>query len=214
MSLTVDIESGNYNEPISSLVLLLLLHSSIFNPPPLHIYIYIYIYTMSDIFLYMLLNISNDLNLKSYHVNALIFYAQNLEMSKLYFTESSYWAIWVLIVIWFSNIKLHDHKWIHTFTHIYTHTHTHVDTYIYIYICVCVCVPMYSSATVYYIYIYIYIYICVCVCVCVCVCGAFNKFPDFFVQAFKIVVDSWKFSMLLLYILWDDWPILMISGSN
>ena len=33
-------------------------------------------------------------------------------------------------------------------------------------------------------------------------------------QAFKIVIDSWKFSMLLLYIVWDDWPILMISGSN
>ena len=44
--------------------------------------------------------------------------------------------------------------------------------------------------------------------------SAFNKFPDFFVQAFKIVVDSWKFSMLLLYILWDDWPIFMISASN
>ena len=45
--------------------------------------------------------------------------------------------------------------------------------------------------------------------------GAFNKFPDFFfVQAFKIVVDTWKFTMLLLYILWDDWPIFMISGSN
>ena len=44
--------------------------------------------------------------------------------------------------------------------------------------------------------------------------GAFNKFPDFFVQAFKIVIDSWKFSMLLLYIFWDDWPIFMISGSN
>ena len=29
----------------------------------------------------------------------------------------------------------------------------------------------------------------------------------FFVQAFKIVVRSWKFSRLLLYILWDDWPI-------
>ena len=52
--------------------------------------------------------------------------------------------------------------------------------------------------------IYIYIYMCVC--------GGFNKFPDFFVQAFKIVIDSWKFSMLLLYILWDDWPIFMISG--
>ena len=37
--------------------------------------------------------------------------------------------------------------------------------------------------------------------------GVFNKFPDFFVRAFKIVVDSWKFSILLLYILWDDWPI-------
>ena len=39
-------------------------------------------------------------------------------------------------------------------------------------------------------------------------------FPDIFVQAFKIVVDSWKFVMLLLYILWDDWPLFMISGSN
>ena len=45
-------------------------------------------------------------------------------------------------------------------------------------------------------------------------CGAFNKFPDFFVQVFKIVVDSWKFTLLLLYILWDDWLIFMISGSN
>ena len=36
----------------------------------------------------------------------------------------------------------------------------------------------------------------------------------FFVQAFKIVVDSWKFSTLLLYSLWDDGPIFMISGSN
>ena len=45
--------------------------------------------------------------------------------------------------------------------------------------------------------------------------GAFNKFPDFFVQGFKVVVDSWKFTMLLLYILWDDWrPIFMISASN
>ena len=40
------------------------------------------------------------------------------------------------------------------------------------------------------------------------------SFQTFFVQAFKIVIDSWKFHMLLLYILWDDWPIFMISGSN
>ena len=39
-------------------------------------------------------------------------------------------------------------------------------------------------------------------------------FQTFFVWVFKIVVDSWKFSMLLLYILWNDWPIFMISGSN
>ena len=40
------------------------------------------------------------------------------------------------------------------------------------------------------------------------------SFQTFFVQAFKIGVDSWKFPMLLLYILWDDWPIFMISASN
>ncbi len=44
--------------------------------------------------------------------------------------------------------------------------------------------------------------------------GAYNKFPDIFVQALKIVIDSWKFIMLLLYILWDDRPIFMISASN
>ena len=40
------------------------------------------------------------------------------------------------------------------------------------------------------------------------------SFQTFFVQAFKIVEDSWRFSLLLLYILCDDWPIFMISGSN
>ena len=39
-------------------------------------------------------------------------------------------------------------------------------------------------------------------------------FQTFFLQAFKIAVDSWKFSILLLYILWDDWPIFKISDSN
>ena len=40
------------------------------------------------------------------------------------------------------------------------------------------------------------------------------SFQTFFVWAFKIVVDSWKFTRLLLYILWDGWPIFMISASN
>ena len=61
-----------------------------------------------------------------------------------------------------------------------------------------------SSSLSLSIYLSIYIYIW----------GSFNKFPDFFVQAFKIVIDSWKFSTLLLYILWGDWPIFMISASN
>ena len=57
----------------------------------------------------------------------------------------------------------------------------------------------FSPKKYYKLYIYIY---------------TFNEFPDFFVETFKIVVDSCKFTMLLLYILWDDWPIFMISGSN
>ena len=40
------------------------------------------------------------------------------------------------------------------------------------------------------------------------------NFQTFFLHGFKIVIDSGKFSMLLLYILWDDRPIFMISGSN
>ena len=40
------------------------------------------------------------------------------------------------------------------------------------------------------------------------------SFQTFFVQVFKIVVDSEKFGMLLLYIFWDDWLIFMISGSK
>ena len=53
------------------------------------------------------------------------------------------------------------------------------------------------------IYIYIYIYEVPSI-----------SFQTFFVLAFKIAVDSWKFTMLLLYMLWDDWPIFMISGLN
>ena len=71
----------------------------------------------------------------------------------------------------------------------------HIYIYAYTYVCVCV-------------------WVCMCVCVYVCVCGTFSKFPDLFVQVFRIVVDTWKFSMLLPYILWDDWPIFMISGSK
>ena len=56
-----------------------------------------------------------------------------------------------------------------------------------------------------YIYIYIYIYIYVVHSI---------SSHSFFWQAFKIVVDYWKFSILLLYILQDDWPIFMISASN
>ena len=40
------------------------------------------------------------------------------------------------------------------------------------------------------------------------------SFQAFFIWASKIVVDSWKFSLLLLYILWDDWPVFMISSSK
>ena len=54
-----------------------------------------------------------------------------------------------------------------------------------------------------YIYIYIYIYVRTSI-----------SFLTIFVQAFKIVVVSWKFNILWLYIWWDDWTISMISGSK
>ena len=37
------------------------------------------------------------------------------------------------------------------------------------------------------------------------------SFQAFFIWAFKIAVDSWKFTKLLLYNLWDDWPILLFQ---
>ena len=43
---------------------------------------------------------------------------------------------------------------------------------------------------------------------------AYDKFLYFFVWVFKIVVDFWKLTTLLLYMLWDDWQIFMISVSN
>ena len=111
--------------------------------------------------------------------------------------------------------------------------------YIYKYIYVCVCVDIYI-----YIYIYGCMCVCVCVSVCVWVRFSqpvlsvwsiqitayfynivrfttiwhFNIWLQWvhwhFLQAFNIVVDSWKFTMLLLYILWDDWLIFMISVSK
>ena len=49
------------------------------------------------------------------------------------------------------------------------------------------------------------------------VCCAFNTFPDIFLQAFEIGVDSWKFSILLLYIslkLVDKFPYLGSSVES
>ena len=43
--------------------------------------------------------------------------------------------------------------------------------------------------------------------------GAFNKFPDFLYRHLKLSYTL-ENSLLLLYILWDDWPIFMISGSK
>ena len=43
--------------------------------------------------------------------------------------------------------------------------------------------------------------------------GAYDKFPDFFRVGIKIIVDSWKFSMWLLYILWDDWLIFKSTAT-
>ena len=56
----------------------------------------------------------------------------------------------------------------------------------------------------------IYVYICIYIYIYIYEVHTIR----FFVWAFKIVIDSWKFSMLLLYILWDGRPTFMISDSN
>ena len=102
--------------------------------------------------------------------------------------------------------------WVNQYKHTLIQTHTlmfprtpgctptHIHTYIYIYI--------------YNIYIYIYIsivrknvYTFMCAYVYIYAVPSISL-QTFFVQAFKIVVDSSKFNRLLLYILWDDWPFL------
>ena len=57
----------------------------------------------------------------------------------------------------------------------------HICMYTFIYICVYV----YTC-----IYIYIYMYTYVCVSMFLYIRGLFNKFPGFFFQVFRIVVDS------------------------
>ena len=93
-----------------------------------------------------------------------------------------------------------------------THTHTHTHT---LSVCLSVCLTLSLSHsqththTHTHTYIYIYIYICIYIYEVHTV-----SFQTFFVWAFKIGVDSWKFGMLLIYILWDDRSIFRISGSN
>ena len=53
-------------------------------------------------------------------------------------------------------------------------------------------------------------YIYMCVCVCVCIRYVSWLFLDGHLKLSSILENS----LLLLYILWDDWPIFRISGSN
>ena len=98
----------------------------------------------------------------------------------------------------------------------FTHTHTQIYIYAYIYVCVCVCVYVCMCVwdLVWWLLTYCHQSLLTVSTLSLYIRGAFNQFPDIFVQAFKIVVDSWKFTMLLLYIVWDKWPIFMISASN
>ena len=85
---------------------------------------------------------------------------------------------------------------------VYIYAFKHIHLYVY------VCVRIYEQ-----IYTHVYQFICMHKYICIYE-GHPISFQTFFSWAFKIGVDSWKFSMLLLYDLWDDWPIFMISGSN
>ena len=62
-------------------------------------------------------------------------------------------------------------------------------------------------------YAYVSVFVCVCVYIYIYV-WCIQQVSRLLVQAFKIIIDSWNFNMLLLYNFWNDWPIFRISGSN
>ena len=67
--------------------------------------------------------------------------------------------------------------------------------------CQSVCLSVLSVSLSLYIYIYIYMVFSI-------------SFQTFLHRHLKLSVDSCNFNMLLLYIIWEDWLIFMISGSN
>ena len=105
-----------------------------------------------------------------------------------------------------SQVDIHAIKCTYIKANIYSFiiliSNIYIYIYIYIYINYELCYNVYEGGLLYFIFsqvLNISIYP-----LWIKIRGAFNKFPDLFVQVFKIVVDSWKFTMLLLYILWTD----------
>ena len=81
-------------------------------------------------------------------------------------------------------IEIHMYMCVYIYTNVYISTYVYVHIYIYVYICVCI-----------YMFIYVYTWR--------------------YMYIYRVHTISFQtFKMLLLYILWDDWPILKISASN
>ena len=95
-------------------------------------------------------------------------------------------------------------------TNIYIYIYNYFLHYLSIYVSVCFSVCLFLS--VFCLSVSFSKYISIYICVYIYVVHSISFLT--FLQAFKIVVDSWEFSMLLQYILWDCWPVVMISGSN
>ena len=110
--------------------------------------------------------------------------------------EYIYTYLYIYIYI-YMNAHVHTRVCIYICTHTYTYVQSFFSLFFFnalvIYIFICIYTHTHTHSD-----IYIYIYIV----------------HSIWFQTFKIVIDSGKFSMLLLYILWDDWPIFMISCSN
>ena len=130
-----------------------------------------------------------DLEQRNYTFNSGIKYLYDNLVVYLYATRSRHTVTHVLIL---------THTCIQTLAHTYSGTHANTQTHMHAYTRILAYIHAYIHAytqaqtcththTHTYIYIYIYIYVV-----------HSTSFQTFFVQAFKIVVDSWKFSMLLL----------------
>ena len=122
-----------------------------------------------------------------------------LYVNRIFYSRAS-----VILNISEGNFFMYKFIYIYTIDYLWAQFMRRDLHYIYIYIVTLwtIAVGVYKS-----IYMYVYMHVYKHISKQRSWCGyvvQWISFQPFFVQAFKIAQDSWKFTMLFLYILWDD----------